>query len=99
VVLVDAFTAAGAESVTNSQANGTVIFWAADPGEVVERVQPLLLAATGHEDVVVVRSHAWLAELGSRRYSARQQSHPDPDAGGPVTCRGIPTMIRLATRL
>jgi hypothetical protein len=113
VVLVEAFTAAGAESVTNFQTNGTVIFSAADPTEVVERVRPLLLAATGYEDVVVVRSHAWLAELGPRLdpelhggevalFDAAEVPAlelPWVDGAGEVACRGIPTRIRLATRL
>lgn len=148
VVLVDAFTAAGAESVTNFQTNGTVIFSATDPADVVERVRPLLLAATGYGDAVVVRSHAWLAELGPRldpdlhggevalfdapevpalelpwvdgagdvtiveldeshavtAWAAASTAHGSNPTltrilGVPVTCRGIPTMIRLATRL
>ena len=64
--LVEAFTAAGAEWVTNFQTNGTVIFSASDPAAVVERVRPQLLAATRYADAVVVRSHAWLTELGPR---------------------------------
>jgi hypothetical protein len=147
-LLVDAFTAAGAESVTNFQTNGTVIFSATDPAEVVERVRPQLLAATGYADAVVVRSHAWLAELGQRldqelhggevalfdapevpelvlpwvdgagevaivelddrhavtAWAAAGTAHGSNPTltrmlGVPVTCRGIPTMIRLATRL
>lgn len=148
VELVDAFAAAGAESVTNFQTNGTVIFSATDPTEVVERVRPLLRAATGYEDTVIVRSHAWLAELGLRldpdlhggevalfdarevpalelpwvhgagqvtivemderhavtAWAAAGTAHGSNPTltrmlGIPVTCRGIPTMIRLATRL
>lgn len=148
VALVDAFTAAGAESATNFQTNGTVIFSAADPAAVIERVRPLLLAATGYSDAVIVRSHAWLAELGPRLDSGLHGGEvalfdapevpvlelPWVDGAGevaivelderhavtgwaaagtahgsnptltrmlgvPVTCRGIPTMIRLAARL
>ena len=146
--LVEAFTAAGAEWVTNFQTNGTVIFSASDPAVVVERVRPQLLAATRYADAVVVRSHAWLAELGPRLdpqlhggevalfdapevpalelpwvdgsgevaimelderhavtgWAAAGTAHGSNPTltrmlGVPVTCRGIPTMIRLATRL
>jgi len=146
--LVEAFTAAGAESVTNFQTNGTVIFSANDPVAVVEHVRPQLLAATGYADAVVVRSHAWLTELGPRLdpelhggevalfdapevplfelpwvdgagevaivelderhavtgWAASGTAHGSNPTltrmlGVPVTCRGIPTMIRLATRL
>ena len=148
VQLMEAFTAAGAESVTNFQTNGTVIFSATDPAEVVERVRPLLLAATGYEDAVVLRSQAWLAELGPRLdpdlhagevalfdapevpqlelpwvdgagevaivelderhavtgWAAAGTAHGSNPTltrmlGVPVTCRGIPTMIRLFSRL
>ncbi len=147
-VLVGAFIAAGAESVTNFQTNGTVVFSATDAAAVVAQVRPLLLAATGYSDTVVVRSKAWLAELGPRLdadlhggevalFDAPEVPElelPWVDGAGEVavmeldtlhavtawaaegtargsnptltrmlgvavTCRGIPTMVRLATRL
>jgi hypothetical protein len=99
---LEAFTAAGAESVTNFQTNGTVIFSANDPTAVVEQVRPQLLAATGYADAVVVM------ELDERHavtgWAAAGTAHGSNPTltrmlGVPVTCRGIPTMIRLATRL
>jgi len=147
-VLVEAFTAAGAESVTNFQTNGTVIFASPRVDDVIDRLPPLLLAATGYADAVVVRAASWVQQLGRRldpllpaaevalfdATSVPEVTLPwvDPSgnlqvlaldhlhavtswAGGatgsssnptltrmlgvPVTCRGVPTMIRLAARL
>jgi len=148
VVLVDAFVAAGAKGVVNFQTNGTVIFSAVAAADVITRVRPLLSAATGYTDTVVVRPAAWVADLGTRldaglhggevalfdapglpelelpwvdgagevtiievdelhavtAWAAAGTAHGSNPTltwmlGVPVTCRGIPTMIRLATRL
>ncbi len=147
-VLVGAFAAGGATGVLNFQTNGTVIFTAARPEEVVEAARPLLRAATGYTDAVIVRPAAWVVALGrrldpelpagevalfdasaapplelpwtdssgsltllefDRRHavtswtSTRTGSMSNPTLtrmlGVPVTCRGVPTMIRLAARL
>ena len=152
-VLVEAFLTAGAERAVNFQTNGTVIFSVgtysdASAPDVILRVRPLLRAATGYTDAVVVRSATWVAELAPRldpglhggevalfdAATVPQLELPWTDPAGevaivelgelhavtawaaagpargsnstltrmvgvPVTCRGVPTMIRLANRL
>ena len=148
-VLVDAFKAAGAAAAANFQTNGTVIFPTGDVENLIARVRPLLSAATGYTDAVMVRNGTWVAELGRRLDAALPSGEvalfdspvaPSLDRpwldteggvtilefdrlhavtswagtgtgssssnpmltlmiGVPVTCRGVPTMIRLATRL
>jgi hypothetical protein len=147
-VLVDAFLHAGADSATNFQTNGTVIFTAANVESVVRNLPTLLLAATGYAEALVVRPVTWVQDLGRRldpllpaaevalfdAESVPELELPWVDPSGdltilefdsrhavtawtgigsgstsnqtltrmlgvPVTCRGIPTMIRLAARL
>jgi hypothetical protein len=147
-VLVDAFVDAGATWAVNFQTNGTVMFSAAGVEEAISRMRSLLHAATGYSDAVVVRTAAWIADLGGRLDPAlpggevalfdapagpelalpwvepsegvsileldgfhavtawaatgpARGSNPTLTRmlGVPVTCRGVPTMIRLAARL
>ena len=147
-ILINAFLSAGAEWATNVQTNGTVIFASTMVDDVIGRLRPLLLAATGYSDAVVVRPAAWVKECGQRLdplIPAAEVALFDADAlpeldvpwidpsghltvldldllhavtswtgtrtgsssnptltrmlGVPVTCRGVPTMIRLAARL
>ena len=90
-VLVGAFVSAGASRVDNFQTNGTVVFTADHPREVIAEVRPLLEAITGYNDAVLVRPADWLvdwADASTRLFRAARWPSSTPPTPGPSSCPG-----------